>query len=290
MHGGDVLDRLWRKRQVVGANKSGKPKKTILPAMALAEVGAGARAIACSRAGAVANSVTCRRARRGSMRRPAYRTGHCTICAELRRAGCRSLRSSRTSFATAFSITRPRGWTRFTCLAILPRRQARRCKGGPPSWSASSVPSRRFHERRTTTVAGSAFRTTLPIRAGVRNTVSGNVSQANRPALVGTHTARPRPRGRPESHTAEAGWDVEWLIENGVAQAEARKLIAEHHRLSLPTVQRAHQRHLQVKKQEDITSEIQHHGLSLQAVQRIYQRHLQVMKRKVKKRKISRRR
>ena len=100
----------------------------------------------------------------------------------------------------------------------------------------------------------------------------------------------PRPRGRPESHTAEAGWDVEWLIENGVAQAEARKLIAEHHRLSLPTVQRAHQRHLQVKKQEDITSEIQHHGLSLQAVQRIYQRHLQVMKRKVKKRKISRRR
>ena len=41
MHHGDVLDALWRKRQVTGANKSGKAKRLRLPALALAEIGSG---------------------------------------------------------------------------------------------------------------------------------------------------------------------------------------------------------------------------------------------------------
>ena len=90
MHHGDLLDGLWRKRQVVGANKSGKPKKTILPAMALAEVGIGDardRVFPGRRGGRLA---TCRRARSGSMRRPAYRTGRCMIYVAPVQVACRN--------------------------------------------------------------------------------------------------------------------------------------------------------------------------------------------------------
>ena len=64
MHHGDLLDGLWRKRQVVGANKSGKPKKTILPAMALAEVGTGDardRVFPGRRGGRFGNLSTCKK-------------------------------------------------------------------------------------------------------------------------------------------------------------------------------------------------------------------------------------
>ena len=64
MHHGDLLDGLWRKRQVVGANKSGKPKKTRLPAMALAEVDDGEardRIFPGKRGGRFGNLSTCKK-------------------------------------------------------------------------------------------------------------------------------------------------------------------------------------------------------------------------------------
>jgi hypothetical protein len=54
----------------------------------------------------------------------------------------------------------------------------------------------------------------------------------------------PRSRGRPQSHTSEAGSLVERFIEHDIPQAEARRMAAEEFPLSLRSVARAHQKFL----------------------------------------------